>query len=75
MLFASAENIDNSLATGSCGILSSLRSVCSHMNSTIVFVRDLYSTSVLGRDTVTCFLELQEIKLDERKTTNPLVDL
>jgi hypothetical protein len=45
------------------------------MNSTIVFVRDLYSTSVLGRDTVTCFLELQEIKLDEGKTTNPLVDL
>jgi hypothetical protein len=44
------------------------------MNSTVVFTRDLYSTSVLDRDTVAYFLELQEIRLGPRKTTNPPID-
>jgi hypothetical protein len=45
------------------------------MISTIVFAWDLYSTSVLDRDIVACFLELQEIELDLRKIANPPVDL
>jgi hypothetical protein len=44
------------------------------MSSVVVFVRDLYYASVLDQDTVTCLLELQEIRLGPRKTANPPVD-
>jgi hypothetical protein len=40
-----------------------------------VFARDLYLTLVLDRDIVDCFLELQEIMLGPRNTTNTPVDL
>jgi hypothetical protein len=40
-----------------------------------VFARDLYSTLVLDRDIVDCFLELQEIMLGPRNTANTHVDL
>jgi hypothetical protein len=37
------------------------------MSSTVVFARELYSASILDRDTVAYFLELQEIRLAPRK--------
>lgn len=36
---------------------------------------DLYSASVLDRETVACLRALQEIRLDPRNTTNPPVDI
>jgi hypothetical protein len=44
-------------------------------NSAIVFAMDFYSTSVEDREIVGCFLELQEIKLEPRKTQYTSVDV
>jgi hypothetical protein len=41
---------------------------CIHNNYAIVFARDLYFASVLDLETVGCFLELHEIKLEPKKT-------
>jgi hypothetical protein len=45
------------------------------MSSAIAFARALYSASVLDRETVAYFLELQEIRFEPRKIANPPVDL
>jgi hypothetical protein len=44
------------------------------MSSAVTFAKVLYLDSVLDRETMACFLELHEIKLDLRKTTKPHVD-
>jgi hypothetical protein len=41
----------------------------------VVFVNALYSTSVLDRDTVSCFFAFQEMRLFPRNIANPPVDL
>jgi hypothetical protein len=46
-----------------------------HISSTVALAMDLYSASVLERDTVGYFLAHQEIKLDPKKTAKPPVDL
>jgi hypothetical protein len=38
-----------------------------HMSSAVVFVMNLYSVSVLERDTVVCFLTLQKMRFEPRK--------
>ena len=45
------------------------------MISAVAFAKDLYSASVLDRDTVACFLALQEIRLDPKNTAKPPLDL
>jgi hypothetical protein len=45
------------------------------MTSAVALARDLYSASVLDRDTVGCFLALQEIKFGPKYMANPQVDL
>jgi hypothetical protein len=56
-------------------IFSSLRSECTHISSTIAFAIDLYSSSVLNHETVSCFLALQDMRLESKNTVNPPVDL
>jgi hypothetical protein len=45
-----------------------------HMSSAVVFVMNLYSVSVLERDTVACFLTLQEMRFEPRKIAKQPVD-
>jgi hypothetical protein len=45
------------------------------MTSAVALANDLYSASVLERETVACFLALHEIKFDPKNTANPHVDL
>jgi hypothetical protein len=45
------------------------------MISAVAFTIDLYSASVLDRETVGCFLEHQEIKLEPKNVAKPPVDL
>jgi hypothetical protein len=40
----------------------------------VAFANALYSVSVLERDTVACFLALQETRLGPIKIANPLVE-
>jgi hypothetical protein len=40
----------------------------------VAFASALYSASVLERDTVACFLALQEIKFGPKKTAKPPVE-
>ena len=56
-------------------IPNSLRSDSTQMISAVAFAKDLYSASVLDRDTVACFLALQETRLDPKNTAKPPVDL
>jgi hypothetical protein len=51
-----------------------IRKDCSHVISAIVLAIALYSASVEDLDTVACFLELQDIRLEPKKTHNPPVD-
>jgi hypothetical protein len=53
---------------------SSRRSVCIQVNSAAVFAMALYSDSVLDRDTVGCFLELQDKMFLPRMTQYPEVE-
>ena len=46
----------------------------SHANSAAVEAKARYSASVEDRETVDCFLEDQEIGLEPRKITIPVVD-
>lgn len=62
-------------AARGCGIPSSSNSLRTHITSAVALANDLYSASVLERDTVACFLAHQEIKLPPRNTANPPVDL
>ena len=41
----------------------------------MAFARDLYSASVLERDTLACLWAFQEIRFGPRKIANPPVDL
>jgi hypothetical protein len=45
------------------------------MTSAVALADDLYSASVLERETVAYFLALHKIKFDPRNTANPPVDL
>ena len=54
--------------------LRSLKGVQSHANSTAVEAKAQYSASVEDHETVDCFLEDQEIGLEPRKITMPVVD-
>jgi hypothetical protein len=44
------------------------------MISVVALATDLYSASVLERDTVGCFLEIQAMRFDPRNTACPPVD-
>ena len=54
---------------------NSSSNVSTHITSAVAFARDLYSASILDRETVACFLAVQDIRLDPRKTAKPPVDL
>jgi hypothetical protein len=45
------------------------------MSSVVTLAKALYSASVLDQDTVAYFLELHEIKLGPKNTTNCPIDL
>lgn len=60
-------------AAGAC-ISDSFNKVYIHMISAVVLAKALYSASVLERDTVACFLALQDTRLDHKNTANPHVD-
>jgi hypothetical protein len=45
-----------------------------HISSAVVLATALYSASVLDRDTVACFLALQEIRFGPKNTAKPPVD-
>jgi hypothetical protein len=45
------------------------------MISVVTLPKDFYSASVFDRDTVGCFLALQETRLEPRKTAKPPVDM
>ena len=53
---------------------SSLRSELIQINSDVALAIALYSASVLDLANVTCFFELQEMRLLPRYTRNPLVE-
>jgi hypothetical protein len=53
---------------------SSCRTDCIHISSVVASAMALYSTSVLDRDTVFCFLAHQDIKLGPKKIAKPPVD-
>ena len=53
------------------GAPSSKRRVHSHLVSAVALARALYSTSVLDRATVYCFLQPQEMRLSPRNTQMP----
>jgi hypothetical protein len=53
---------------------NSINNFWTHIISAVAFARALYSALVLERETVAYFLVLHEIKLEPRKTANPLVD-
>ena len=48
-------------------IPNSSRSDSTQMISAVAFAKDLYSASVLDRDTVACFLALQEYKIGPKE--------
>ena len=54
---------------------SSFNRVSIHITSAVAFARDLYSASVLERETVACFFAFQDMRLEPKKTANPPVDL
>jgi hypothetical protein len=62
-------------AAGGVEIYNSLRRDWSHITSATALAIDLYSASVLERDTVGCFLALQEIGLDPKNMACPPIDL
>jgi hypothetical protein len=41
----------------------------------VAFARALYSASVLDRDTMTCFLALQETRFEQKNTSKRPIDL
>jgi hypothetical protein len=53
---------------------NSFNNFCTHIISTVALANALYSASVLDRETVACFLAIQEIRLLPRKTAKPPVD-
>lgn len=61
-----------SVAADGLHTLSSLSNI--QMISAVALAIALYSASVLDLETVACFLELQEIKLDPKNIQKPLVD-
>lgn len=56
-------------------IPKSCRRTLIQRTSTIVLTINLYSTLVLDRETVGCFLELHETRLDSRNTQYAPVDI
>ena len=46
----------------------------SHLVSTAALARVLYSTSILDRATIFCFLQPQEIRLSPRNTQKPPIE-
>ena len=56
-------------------MVNSARSRLSQASSTVIRLRFRYSTSTEDMDTVTCFLDFQEINVLLRKITKPLTDL
>jgi hypothetical protein len=50
---------------------SSFRSVYTDMTLFVSFAKDLYSTSVLDLDTVSCFVALHDIRFGPRNMTKP----
>jgi hypothetical protein len=65
----------NSLAVVGQKIRSSHNRVWIHNISAIALAIALYSTSVLDRETVFCFLALHDIRFVPRKMAQPPVDL
>jgi len=51
-----------------------LNNLLSQDNFAVNLLRLLYSTLAEERETVTCFLDFQDINLLTRNTTNPLTD-
>jgi len=55
--------------------VSSASSRLSQASSAVMHLRLRYSASAEDKDTVTCFLDFQDIKVLPKKMTNPLTDL
>jgi len=64
----------HSFAAGGLLIPNSCSRVCIHITSAVAFAIALYSDSVLDRETVACFLALQETKFEPTNTANPPVE-
>jgi hypothetical protein len=64
----------HNLAVLGHAIFNSSITILIHITSVVAFAIALYSASVLDLETVACFLALQEIKLEPKKTANPPVD-
>jgi hypothetical protein len=56
-------------------IPSSFNKASNHITSDVALAKDLYSASVLERDTVACFLALNDNRFGPRKIAKPHVDL